>query len=287
MLSFARRNLKIFFRDKTSVFFSLLSCFIILGLYILFLGDTYAEGMKDLLDKDTTKLLVGVWTMAGLIAVTAVTTALGSLEPMVNDRSTKVLKDFSASPIKRSSLTGGYLISTFMVAIIMTTMVFIATQLYLFSLGLEPYALGVYLKLLALIILAVIAGASMVVFIVSFFSSQSAFGVVSTIVGTLIGFVTGIYIPIGSLPSGVQTVVKLFPISHVALLFKQVMMGDLINSSFANAPAEASQEFSNVMGMSFSFGGKEFTELASVLLVLGYSAVFLIIAWFNLSKKRK
>ena len=34
MLAFANRNLKVFFRDKTAVFFSLLAVFIVLGLYV-------------------------------------------------------------------------------------------------------------------------------------------------------------------------------------------------------------------------------------------------------------
>jgi multidrug/hemolysin transport system permease protein len=39
MRAFTVRNLKVFFRDKSSVFFSLLSAIIIIGLYVLFLGD--------------------------------------------------------------------------------------------------------------------------------------------------------------------------------------------------------------------------------------------------------
>ena len=39
ILVFAWRNIRLFFRDKTSVFFSFLSVLIIVGLYALFLGD--------------------------------------------------------------------------------------------------------------------------------------------------------------------------------------------------------------------------------------------------------
>ena len=41
MISFVSRNLKVFFRDKTAVFFSLLAVLIVLGLYIFFLGDVW------------------------------------------------------------------------------------------------------------------------------------------------------------------------------------------------------------------------------------------------------
>lgn len=48
MLTFAQRNLKLFFRDKSAVFFSLLAVFIIIGLYALFLGDVWTDSLSDL-----------------------------------------------------------------------------------------------------------------------------------------------------------------------------------------------------------------------------------------------
>jgi multidrug/hemolysin transport system permease protein len=43
MIAFMNRNLKIFFKDKSAVFFSLLAVFIIIGLYALFLGETWTD----------------------------------------------------------------------------------------------------------------------------------------------------------------------------------------------------------------------------------------------------
>ena len=55
MITLARRNLKLFFRDRTAVFFSLLSVLVLLGLYVFFLGDVMladfssVEGVKVVL----------------------------------------------------------------------------------------------------------------------------------------------------------------------------------------------------------------------------------------------
>ena len=43
-----KRNLLIFFRQKSSVFFSLLGVFVIIGLYALFLGDMMEKGMTGM-----------------------------------------------------------------------------------------------------------------------------------------------------------------------------------------------------------------------------------------------
>nr|NLJ02159.1 ABC transporter permease [Bacillota bacterium] len=76
MITFAKRNLKLFFRDRASVFFSLLAVFIIIGLYVLFLGDMV---MMDLEGIPGARFLMDSWIMAGLMAVTSVTTTMGAL----------------------------------------------------------------------------------------------------------------------------------------------------------------------------------------------------------------
>ena len=41
MNTFIKRNVRLFFRDRSAVFFSLLAVLIIIGLYALFLGDVW------------------------------------------------------------------------------------------------------------------------------------------------------------------------------------------------------------------------------------------------------
>ena len=47
MIGLISRNLKIFFRDKGAVIFSLLGVLIVAGLNILFLGDAYTDSLSD------------------------------------------------------------------------------------------------------------------------------------------------------------------------------------------------------------------------------------------------
>ena len=100
MLTFAQRNLKLFFRDKSAVFFSLLAVFIIIGLYALFLGDVWTDSLSDLANA---RQLMDSWIMAGLLAVTSITTTMGAFGVMVDDRSKKIDKDFASSPIQKGS----------------------------------------------------------------------------------------------------------------------------------------------------------------------------------------
>lgn len=130
--SVAKRTLRLYFRDKTSVFFSLLAVLIIIGLYVLFLGDIIQGGLDGL---PGARFLMDSWIMAGLLAVASITTTMGAFGIMVEDKSKRILKDFSASPIKRSSLVGGYLMGTFLVGMIMTLITFVFAEAYIVAYG--------------------------------------------------------------------------------------------------------------------------------------------------------
>ena len=280
----AKRNLRLYFRDKTSVFFSLLAVFIIIGLYVLFLGDIVQGEMKGL---PGARFLMDSWIMAGLLGVASITTTMGAFGTMVEDRSKKIMKDFSASPIKRSSLVGGYLAGTFLIGMIMTLITFVCAELYIVAYGGEWVSLTVLFQVLGIMLLSVLSSCSIVFFIVSFIKTNNAFGTISTILGTLIGFLTGIYIPIGSLPEGVQTVIKCFPVSHSGALFRQVMMEVPMDQVFAGAPASQVESFQVSMGVVYQFGDQLTQPLFSIIVLIATTVVFFFLAMLTVSRKRR
>jgi multidrug/hemolysin transport system permease protein len=284
--SLIKRNLKVFFRDRTSVFFSLLAVFIILGLYIFFLGNLVSEGLESLLG-DNARFAVDSWVMAGLLSVVSITTTMGAFGTMVDDATKKILQDFSSAPLKRSQLAGGYIISSFIVGVIMSIAALVIAEIYIIAGGGQLLGILPILKLLGVMLLSVFAGSSMVFFIVSFFKSANAFATASTIIGTLIGFLTGIYIPIGSLPAAMQVVVKIFPISHSAALFRQIMMEPSMSTAFQKAPQQAIDSFEQTMGIVYYFNGREVSPLISIIILAATGVIFYILAVIKMSAKKK
>lgn len=283
MFNLAKRNLKLFFRDKSAVFFSLLAVFIIIGLYVLFLGDTIAGDMTEIKEA---RYLMDSWIMGGLLAVTSVTTTMGAFGTMVEDRANGNAKDFYASPLKRYQIAGGYVISSFMVGLIMCMVTFVLAEIYIVANGGELLPLISMLKIIVLIFLSVLASSAMVFFLVSFFSSVNAFATGSTIIGTLIGFLTGIYIPIGNLPDAVQMIVKIFPVTHAGVLFRQVFMEEPLKISFDGAPSAAVDGFKEELGVVLTYG--DFTAQGSthILVLVGVTILFFALAVWNVSRKK-
>jgi multidrug/hemolysin transport system permease protein len=284
MINFTKRNLLVFFKDKASVFFSLLSVFIIIGMYALFLGDVWTRSMSDITGART---IMDSWIVAGLIAVTSVTTTMGAFGAMVEDKTKKIIKDIHSSPLPRASIAGGYILSAFIIGVIMCIIALVLCQLYLLSGGGALFTGMQLLKIFGLILISTFSNTAMMLFFVSFFQSINAFSIASTVIGTIIGFMTGIYIPIGQLPEGVQWVIKLFPPSHSALMLRQVIMEDPIKVGFAGAPAEVVDGFKEMLGVMFKVGETTVTPIMSIGLLTVSGILFLGLAMLSLSRKKR
>lgn len=278
------RNLKIFFRDKGAVFFSLLAVFIILGLYLVILGDVWTDGIAVI---DDPQQLMNSWIIAGLLAVTSVTTTLGAFSVMVDDKVKKISKDFYSAPISRRAIAGGYVGSAFLVGIIMSLVTFILGEVFIVITGGEVLPLLSMIKIFGLIILTTFANTSIVFLIVTFIGSINAFSNISIVLGTLIGFLTGMYLPIGQLPEGVQFVMKCFPISYGAGLFRKVMLEEWIMTAFQDIPEQYSAQFQEEMGVVFRFGEHTITTYESIVILVITTIVFFGLSVLSLSRKKK
>lgn len=283
MTGFLRRNLKVFFRDRVSVFFSLLASLIIIGLYALFLGSNMASYMDFM---PNARQFVDRWLVAGLVSITSITAAMGAFGVMVDDKNKRIIKDFYTSPIRRWKLIGGYLFGAFIIGLILSVITLLVAQLYIVAQGGTLMTLAEYAETLGLIVLGGFCNTSMIFFIAYFFTTESAFGTASTLLGTLIGFVTGIYIPIGSLPTGVQWVIKLFPTSHLVVLLRQVMTDSLFAPYTTVMPATAITEIKQELGIVYFFGDTQLPNYVSVLILAGVGVLFFLLSLLHVKRKQ-
>lgn len=283
MTGIIKRNLLVFFRDRSSVFFSMLAPFIVIGVYVLFLGNAYSDGFGGM---DVT-FMMDRWIMAGLLGVTIISTTMGAFAIMVADRSKNTLKDFYSSPVSRSKLTGGYVISSFIIGFIMTLITFALAEIFIVARGGEVLGLTAFLKTLGILVLTNLCNTAIIFFVVTLLSSENAFATASSIVGTMVGFLTGIYVPIGSLPDAVQWVIKIFPPSHSVSLLRQVMMEKPLAETLAADTEGKLEGIKEELGIVLKVGSHDIPPMVSVLLLVVCGAVFYILSIYSLSRKKK
>lgn len=256
---FTGRGLKIYFRDRGAVFFSLLSMLIVIILMIFFLGDMNIDYITELLsrfsnrdaaaDEQNAKMMVYYWTCAGIISINAVTVTMAVYSTMIKDQANEKLNSIYTAPVNRAIITAGYIATAWVAAVMVCIVTLFVTELYGKTQGIVPYSVSGHIRILGIICLNAFLYAAIMYLLAMLAKTESAWSGIGTVVGTLVGFLGGIYIPIGSLSDGVQTILKGTPIIYSTVLFRSVMLEDLIKKTFAGTPKELVSKYREVMGI--------------------------------------
>lgn len=284
MITFAQRNWRIYLRDRAAVLYSLMAVFIIVGLYVLFLGDNLVKFVSAIKDG---RFFVDSWIMAGLIAVSSLTTPLGALGTIIDDRTLHIDKDFRASPLRRSDISGGYLLSAVWVGFFMCCVTLVLAEVYIVLKGGSILPFVSVVKLLGVMLLSSVTSSTMLFPLLMSVRSGRAFGGISTVIGTLVGFVTGMYIPIGEVPTAVQWVMKCFPTTHASALMRQIMTETPAGELFAGAPAVMRTTVEGHMGITLTFGKLTFTPWMHIAVLMGTAAVFFLFSVLLVSRRKR
>lgn len=277
-----KRNLLLYFRDKMSVFFSLLAVLITFILYIFVFRNLYSQSSYGMLYN-----LIDVWAICGIVITPTVTTPLGSLWIYVDDRKNKLYQDFYIAPVKRWKITGGYMLSSFTIGVIMSTILLAVTQIFLVANGMSLFTWQQYLQAFGVILLSTFSGAGLTLFLVGMFSSSNAFSGFSLVLGTLMGFVCGNYVPMGLLPEAAQTVIKFCPAAHASALLRQIFLNDTMSSMVNGAPQEFVDYTSTYFGIKLRYGESVMEPWVHITVLVVTGIVFYALAIPVCSRKRK
>ena len=290
IMALSIRNLRLFVRDKALVFFSFLSVIIILGLYVLFLGDIQVQNIRSMIQMDIPEIdaLVYAWMLPGLIAVASITLSLGNMGRLVDDAQGENLNDFLVSPLKRTQLILSYLISSIIITSFISVCMF-ALSIVIVKLKGGPWLnLEQILQSLGIIVLLIISSALLSLYIASWVKTQNTYGVVNSMVGTFIGFVTGAYMPMGIMPVFVQNMFNILPVSLGASLLRQVYLSPILDTVFKNAPAEMLSEYRYFQGVDLKVFGRILTpEFMYIGIFVSIVLLFILnfLRFKNLSKR--
>lgn len=296
LLQLVKRNILIYIREKSSVFFSLLSAMIIIGLMVIFLGKMNSDEVVSLLqqyggerdtltDQSNATQLVFMWSLAGIVVVNSVSITLTMIGEMVTDETSNRLSSFYVSPVNRILFVLGYIVAAIIMGILMCFLTVIIGEFIIYYNGGTFLTLAQTLRILLYIVINVFISSCMIFFIANFVHSNSAFSALATIMGTLVGFLSGIYLPMGMLPEKIQTVLKLIPILHGSSLMRDAFTKEAIETTFRGMPEELVQGYQEFMGISITWQGDVIENNTKIAFLL-VSGVLLIVISVMLQKRR-
>ena len=299
-----KRNSLIFLRERSAVFFSLLSMLIVLALMVIFLGRMNSQSLVHMLseyggerdaaaDERNAAYLIQLWTLAGILVVNAVTVTLTVTGAMVQDETEKRLMAFYVTPVSRLKLSLGYILAAWLVGTGMCLLTLAAGEIYFAVQGYGILGAGTLLTLTGMTGLNTFVFSAIAYLLALFVHNSSAWSGLLTIIGTLVGFAGGIYLPMDALSEQVQSVLKCLPVLHGAAMMRKVCTEEAVAETFLGLPEMAGDVFREAMGITVSAGKHAISEGyhtisvgEQVLLLLFYAIMAIGAAWV-LSRRRK
>lgn len=285
-LGMTKRNILLFFKDKSTLFFSMLSPLIVFFLYVVFLKNTYLSGIKESIEgleeyvsMNDVNSILDSWLLAGILATSSITVALNSLHIMVSDKSLKIDYDYGSSPVKGHIVILSYFTGAFLNTLIINASILTVGLIVLNMIGNLYLSFSTILLLYLVTILASASATIIMMVIVSFFKKTSALAAFSGIVSAAVGFVVGAYIPLGSINDTLQSILSIVPGSHIACLYRNLLMSDIVNHMNISLNGVDNGMFALMINNTFSLNLNMFSYITSKEFMMIYTSASLMIAF--------
>ena len=284
-LGMTKRNILLFFKDKTTLFFSMLAPLIVFMLYILFLKDTYLDSLKssladfkEFIDMKDVDSIANAWLLAGILGTSCITVSLNSLQVMVLDKNNKIDYDYNSSPISNVVVILAYFTGAFINTFLISGGILTIGVIIINSISSLYLSFNTIILLYLVTILGSASATIIMMIVVSFFKRSSALGAFSGIVSAAIGFIIGAYIPLSSLSSEIQGILSLVPGSHIACLYRNLLMNGLMDHINTGLNGIDGGAFNNIINNAFALNLNMFSFETTKSFMAIYSSSSIIIA---------
>ena len=155
------RNLKRYFRDRGTVFFSLLTMLIVIALMLFFLGDMNIQSIVNTADEmhisnldqveSNAKIYFLLWTVAGILAVNTVTVTLTLIGFQIKDSSEHRMQSFFVSPVSRLKISLGYIGAAWICSMIIGIITLIISEIYVVLQGAQAFSILENLEIIGMV----------------------------------------------------------------------------------------------------------------------------------------
>lgn len=272
------RNVKLYFKDKTTFLTSLITPLILLALFVTFLNNVYKDSLintigEGIVSDKLVNAFSGGWLLSSLIGVCCVTIAFCS-NIQVLDKTSGAKLDLESTPTKKTIISLSYFIANFFTTFIVCFVAMIAGFIYLAIIGWYLSFIDVLLLFFNMI-LCVLFGTLLASIVSSFISSLGALSAVSTLVSSLYGFLCGAYMPISQFSAGIRNFVMFIPGTYGVVLFRNYYMRGILDEFSGVVGEDALVALKDGFDANVYFFGNK-VEIYQMYLVLTTSIVLLL-----------
>ncbi len=228
------RHTKIFFRNKSFVFFALLSSLITIIINLIFIKSSYIEGltMAGISEVDA-NIYITSWVFCGAIALNTFTVPISFMSIAVYDKENGISKDFNLSSISKPNLNTSYVISASLSSFLINIPVIIGLFLFQHNKKVIEIDFIQSFVILEIYILAIVFMSLLALMFAKFINNQASFGGFIGIATALSGFLGAIYMPIGTFNGIIRDIVSIMPITLLSFALKQKFISSIYIDNMA------------------------------------------------------
>jgi len=276
------RHLRVFWRDRLTVFFSLLAPVSLWGLFVIFLRKQYADVVQTAIPGSShadAYGLVDAWVFASIVTLASFTGSLGMLNSFVDDRMTGRFSDYLVTPVKRWQLGLSYVVATVTISFVISMIFLGSSQLWALGFDQATMSWAQVGKALWTIALACLIFSAFNTFIVTFLGSQGAFNGYAITMGTAIGFLAYCYVPPSGLSTLINNVLGVLPFAETASIIRDPMMAPATDRILSllftgDVQNQARSAVQHDLGVTLTVNGSLMSEWLVVVILAGLFIVF-------------
>ena len=282
-IGLTKRNILVYFKDKQSVIFSMLTSIIVLVLYMLFLKSAYVDsangamkGLEGLIDEADIDMLINLILLVGVIGSALITVPYNCLSTIVNDKENKIDYDISATPLKRWQIVLSYFVASTISAFVMSAVVLTIGFVILSGQGDMYISTESIAYAYGLTFLGSLSATAFFMLIIIFFKTTAASGAFYGILSAACGFVIGAYMPLSQFSKGIQLFCNIFPGTGLTVLYRNAVMNGLLDKINTDIGGVDNGEFVSSMKEAFNFNGSLFGNDISLSGIVWYVLAFML-----------
>ena len=288
MITLVYRHLKLFLKNPANIVLSFLSSLVILSLYFLFVRDFTIKAVSDYgFVSDYNNLFVDRLMTSGLLIVIGATSVLSIIFIFVKDHYSGVIKDFLVIPVSYVKIVYSYFFASFIVSMIITLVVYFGIELFFAFVFQDVSSFSTLMFSVFIILFSNIISSLLMLIVALMIHSFTSFSTFETLYGVVIGFFTGVYIPIGYYPEIIRNIFFYFPLCQTTSLLRNIQTNTITNIILENYPKDQHSVLYDTFGVHLSFYHQTFTINEQLWMIFIVIVLLHLVLLFLLQMKRR
>ncbi len=280
LYTLTKRNTKLYFKEKSAFFSSLITPMILLVLFITFLKTNYINSLKASLPEGVTlsnsllNSFAGSWLMSSVIGVSCVTVAFCVNMIMVNDKVNKSINDLLITPVKKSAISLSYFFANVISTLIVCYACMLVGFVYIAFVG-WYFSFVDVLAIILVIFLCSLFGCGFACVTEYFISSSGGMSAIATLISSMYGFLCGAYMPLSQYGEGIRNLISCLPGTYTIGLLREYYMKGVLNEMGKTLPASSIEAIKDSFDGNMYFFGEKVS--VPVMFAIIISAVILCV----------